>query len=46
MMRPYFLIFKLLPEPQLALSKSEIFASSHLDNPELPVGVIEVENGM
>jgi hypothetical protein len=46
MMRPYFMIFKLLPGSQLALSNSEIFASSHSDNLELPVGVVEVENRM
>jgi hypothetical protein len=46
MVRSYFVMFKLLLGLQLALAKSETFPSSHSDNPELSVGVVEVENGM
>ena len=46
MVKPYFVMFKLLLALPLALAKFEIFPSSHRDNPELSVAVVEVENGM
>lgn len=44
--RSYFVMLKPLLGSLLAIAKSEIFASSHRDNPELPAGVVEVGNGM
>ncbi len=46
MVRPYFVTFKPLLALPLALAKFEIFPSSHRDNPELSVCVVEVETGM
>lgn len=43
---PYFVMFKPLLGSPLALANSEIFPSSHPDNPELSVGVVQIENRM
>ena len=46
MVRPSIPMFKPLLARPSALAKSEIFASSHRDNPELSDCIIEVESRM